>query len=111
MYNSLIESKSKSAKILDDIFFEMVRQTNIDLFIEAGAFDGQTSLTVNSLKDCRIVALEANPYNFNQFKSNFLNTKIEYLNLAAGNEDKILTFFIQTEINGKEVTTVKKIIR
>lgn len=108
MYNSLINSKSKSANLLDNIFFEMIAQSNINCFIEAGAYDGQTSSKINNIKNCEVFAFEANPYNFNNFKSNFLNTNINYLNFAVSDEEKELTFFIQTTVDGQLVPNIKK---
>lgn len=108
MYNSLINSKSKSANLLDKIFFEMIEQSNINCFIEAGAFDAQTSLKVNNIKNCEVFAFEANPYNFNNFKSNFLNTDINYLNFAVSDKEEELIFFVQTTVDGHQVSSIKK---
>ena len=109
-YDDVVNGTSqKSVKLLDDIFLKLVTEIfPCDTFIEAGAFDGQTSRTIQLvLPAANIYAFEANPYNYNEFKSLFNNTSINYMNVALSNQDGTATFKIHIKANGADITKIK----
>jgi len=109
MYDSLKNmSPSESAKNLDRYFFKLLEEINIDCFIEAGAYNGETSLKVRDMSNCDIYSFEANPFNFNNFKNNFLEKNIQYYNLAVSNVDQPINILIQKEIDGVNIDPIKK---
>lgn len=93
-YDDFVDGTSqKSIRTLDDIFFRLVTEVApCDYFIEAGAFQGETSISVqNALPNASVFAFEANPYNYEQFKHLFDNSTAKYINLAvSGTNDSVL---------------------
>jgi FkbM family methyltransferase len=103
------KTQEESSKILDEIFIEIVTKiSTCTVFVEAGAFQGDTSLYIQSvLPNCKVFAFEANTYNFVRFSPNFQNSKVLYVNKALSDKDGIITFKIQKEINGNPVTQIR----
>jgi len=74
----------ESAKIFDQIFLSLLTDHCLcDVFIEAGAFDAQTSTTIKSKNtNCRVFAFEANIDNYNHFKKNLKDINYEFLAIS-----------------------------
>ena len=95
--------REKSAKALRELFFGLTRTLSPDLFIEAGAMKAESSLRVKKLcPDARIMAFEANPYNFEKYSKEFDYSAqgIEYIHYALSNSPGLLTFNIIKSIDG-----------
>lgn len=80
-------------------------------FVEFGAFDATFSKRVrNMFPSSKVVAFEANPYNYQKFSSefDFAQAQIEYKNLAVSDQDNAsLSFQIQRTRSGSETSQVK----
>jgi FkbM family methyltransferase len=109
-YDDIINKTSqKSVLLLDTIFYKLITEVSpCDIFIEAGAFNGQTSRLVHQiLPNTKVYAFEANTYNYNEFKSLFDNTTINYLNIAISNQTGEITFKIHTKIGEFNIPKIK----
>jgi FkbM family methyltransferase len=109
-YDDFADNMSKkSVHVLDEIFFKLVTEiAPCDYFIEAGAWDGDTSRKVQNIRPtASVYAFEANPYNYNQFKPLFDNTTVNYLPMAVSNHNGQVTFKIHTDVNGIGLPQVK----
>lgn len=96
-----------SASYLDQLFFKLsIEGFPSNYFIEAGAFDADTSLTIkNALPFCKIFAFEANPYNYNHFKENLVS--INYNNLAISNKSGMVDFNVMLEKKSQKVDLIR----
>lgn len=82
--------RKSTNKILTESFLKLIEKTSCDAFIELGAFDGSMSLKVENLGIHNIVAFEANPYTYDKFKNNFVDSSVKYINLGiSGKEDTL----------------------
>tara|TARA_A100001201_G_C4015237_1_gene178870 strand:+ start:47 stop:739 length:693 start_codon:yes stop_codon:yes gene_type:complete len=80
---------------LNDRFFTLIDELNPDLFIEAGANNGETSIRVsNQFPSCDIVAYEANEFIYNQSAHLFYNSPVKYLNVALSDKVGKSKFYI-----------------
>lgn len=68
--------------LLVTTFFNLIRNTKIDFFVEIGAFDGSVSRQAESLGISNCLAFEANPFTHSKFKSDFSDSQVKYLNLG-----------------------------
>lgn len=98
-----------SADDLAHFFFQIVRVSQPELFIEAGAKDARTSIRARRyLENARIVAFEANPHNYARFRKNkeLEQGKIDYLNYALAEKTGTLTFRIKKERDGEKLNPI-----
>ena len=113
LYQSIVDENKKNPKLsvdrLNDIFLKIVEDLQPTHFIEAGAFEGDTSIKVKRLvPKCSVYAFEANPYNYKNFKPKFDNTDINYLHLAVSNQVGSVTFKVQKEYtNGDPISQIR----
>ena len=101
------DGRKQSAHALVDLFFGIVRILQPHSFIEAGAKTGETSLRARSLcPDARVVAFEANPYNYSRYAEQFRHDEksVEYVHSALAAEPGQITFNIISKRDGVEVT-------
>ena len=91
-------------------FLTLVKKTKPDYFLEVGAFEASASIYISThLSNTQCIAYEANPFNYNYFKKQFLRyNNLEYTNLAISNYDGKVSFFIQDKRNKKKFKPVKK---
>jgi FkbM family methyltransferase len=85
----------RSVADLERFFFRLVGVLDPDLFVEAGAKDATSSRRARAhAPNARIVAFEANPLNYDQYKGNPKNKslKVEYVHKALSSEEGTLTF-------------------
>jgi len=74
---------------------------------EVGAFEAQFSKTIKEfLPQTRVVAFEANPYNYAEWKSREKTAAIEYLHLAISDHIGESDFFVQRRSHGEPVEAV-----
>ncbi|MEJ0013493.1 MAG: FkbM family methyltransferase [Bauldia sp.] len=67
-WRSKVRPGAASAAALRETFIGLQRETQPDLFVEVGAYDAATSVQMRrSLPRSRIVAFEANPFNYKRF--------------------------------------------
>jgi len=86
---------------LNDRFFALIDELNPDLFIEAGANNGETSIRVqNEFPSCDVVAYEANQFIYNQSVHLFDNNPVKYLNVALSDKVGKSKFFIAKGSDG-----------
>lgn len=103
------DGRQQSTKALVELFFGIVRITQPKLFIEAGAKEATASTRAGKLlPDARIVAFEANPYNFAHFSKDpkFTKARVEYTHQALTNKDGSVTFNIRKTVNGEAVDPI-----
>jgi FkbM family methyltransferase len=109
-YDDFVGIKSKKSVVnLNEVFFKLITEVSpCDLFIEAGAFDGTTSLLVQkAMPRAQVYAFEANPYNYAKFKSSFENNAVNYMHLAVSNQTGNTTFKVQKEREGVSIPQIK----
>lgn len=104
------QGRARSAAVLRKLFFGLVKDIQPRVFVEAGANDGQTSVDIRQMfatmpeltGPSRVVAFEANPYNFKHYgdKRDFASQGVEYLNLAVTNVPGPVTFQVRTSVGG-----------
>jgi FkbM family methyltransferase len=109
-YDDFVDGTSqKSVATLDKIFTQLVTEVvPCDCFVEAGAYQGDTSRLVESiLPNAKIYAFEANPYNYEQFKPLFESSAVNYVHLAVSDKNDTVTFKVQKNNNGIDLPPVK----
>jgi len=100
--------KTLDVNELDQKFYSLISDTKPDLFLEIGSFNAQTSCKVKKLvPECRVIAYEANPYNYDMFKDT-LPSNIEFNNLAISDYVGKTTFYVQLTNNGRIMPKTKK---
>lgn len=94
--------RRRSCENLSELFFQISRVVEPDVFIEAGAKDASSSVFASRLlPHARVVAFEANPYTFERFKKRVSKAdRVEYLNLALSNTPGEVTFKVNIEADG-----------
>lgn len=98
-----------SVKDLDNRFYNLILEKDINVFLELGAFNAETSVKVKSIKsECEVIAFEANPYNYNMFSETLSHSGVDYRNLAISNYKGISDFFVQIASRGKIIPKTKK---
>jgi hypothetical protein len=69
-YSNMWEGRANSAKLVADYFHKLVDLVGPALFVEAGAYGADASHRVRrDHPECRVVAFEANPFNYEQFSA------------------------------------------
>jgi FkbM family methyltransferase len=90
-------NRARSAEQLRRKFFILQSELKPDIFVEAGAYDGITSIEMRDvLPDATIVAFEAHPTNFEHFSSllDHRSARVCYLNCALAECDREVTFHV-----------------
>lgn len=100
---------AKSVELLDEVFMELVTKSDpCARFIEAGAFNGETSrLVQRCLPNTNVYAFEANPYNYQHFKPLFADSNANYIHLALANHNNEVEFKVHTDIQGTTMPKIK----
>lgn len=108
---SNVEDRRYSHAALVDFFYDLQSFIRPKTFIEFGAFDAGFSRKVRTLHPhSKVIAFEANPYNFKHFTSsfNFEENNIEYNHLAISDKDHgSISFQIQRKRSGVEASPIK----
>lgn len=105
------EDRARSALQLRKLFLGLIRALQPEILIEIGAYDAQTSIDARSLiKNSRIAAFEANPFNFETFKANeqLKLCEVEYVNKAVSDYVGSTTFRLQKEKGSGTVDAVSE---
>lgn len=86
----------RTGEITRNFFWEIVKELDIDVFVECGANDASVSRQfLESFPERRALAIEANPRVFEYYRE--VNEKIstlEYLNLGVSDKQGTLDFYI-----------------
>lgn len=101
------EERLRSNKDLDRLFHSLMLVFKPDLFVECGAYFAETSLRVKErLPDTRVVAFEANPYNFEMCsnKIDYAAAGVEYLHMALSSTEGSSLFSIQVARGGEPMS-------
>lgn len=94
---------------LDRLFNKKIKELKPDLFIEAGAWNGQQSIKVKGLvPSCDVNAYEANTYVYDSFLNTFEGSLAKYHNIALSDEQGKAKFKVQLTHRNKIVPKTKK---
>jgi FkbM family methyltransferase len=91
------QSRRRSRSALDALFRDLVSIVEPALFVEAGAFEAETSLLVaGAVPGCRVIAFEANPYVHQKMSAStdYAAHRVEYRNQALSGEPGEVPFLI-----------------
>ncbi|NLT55588.1 MAG: FkbM family methyltransferase [Actinomycetales bacterium] len=93
----------RSAHDLVELFFTLAKILQVDLFIEAGAKEADSSRRARrTLKPERVVAFEANPFTYKRFaRVNADATGVEYEHLALSDEPGTVTLNVRRAADGR----------
>ncbi|MCB1380043.1 MAG: FkbM family methyltransferase [Gammaproteobacteria bacterium] len=100
------DDRWRSSADLGQLFEALIDKLKPDIFVEAGAFDGKTSLNMKRRHPAiRAVAFEANPHNHAHFEAELKHGRagVEYLNLAVSNATGQTSFKVLKHLHGKEL--------
>lgn len=105
------EGRLYSHKALTDLFYDIQGFVRPKTFLEFGAFDAHFSRTIRHLHPfSRVIAFEANPYNYKHFTSehDFAGINVEYHHLAVSDADHgTISFQVQRKRSGQDASPVK----
>lgn len=108
VFSDITKNREQTAELLFDFFQKLIIKTKPKYFFEIGAFDAKFSReTKVKLPECNFCAFEANPYNFNLFRSMVERDGVNYIHSAIGNFTGKVKFHLQKSINGKTVEMVR----
>ncbi len=83
---------------LEVFFFELCMNFEITQFIECGAYDAHASKHIKKLiPDAHVIAFEANPFVYKNFKNEIKSCGIHYLNSAISNKLGTTDLVIKTK--------------
>lgn len=108
-YSNMFEGRSNSAALVANYFHELVALISPGLFVEAGAYRADAARRVRAdHPDCRVVAFEANPYNYRRYveELDFAGLGVEFLNLAVTEASGPVTFHLRTRQEGEDLRPV-----
>ncbi len=97
------ETVQRAEHHLDELFFDLLRGSIPDLFLEVGAHDGQRAVRAKAeMPICRSIALEANPRIYERYSTafDFAASGVTYRNLAAAGVIGEVEFHAQREQEG-----------
>lgn len=101
--------RADSSAYLDRLFHRVLALSAPTLLVEAGAYKAETSRRVRlDHPECRVVALEANPYNHTLMQSEhrFAELGVDYRNVAVDREPGHATFHLRRRVAGKEMREI-----
>jgi FkbM family methyltransferase len=94
---------------VEQFFRYLCKQVRPTLVLELGAHEGKFSIWAKrELPDARCLALEANPYVYEEHREQLARAGVEYRHLAAGPETGTVTIHIPTGVNGRELTRTSR---
>jgi FkbM family methyltransferase len=95
--------RKRSARELARLFFRLFRVVEPDLFVEAGANDGQASRRALRYFDRpRVVAFEANPHTYERYRAdNPPASGVEFLHLALSDQPGEVSFNVRKTARGE----------
>lgn len=97
----------RSVQDLEVLFLRICRELQPDLFVEAGAKDAETSRRARKYVNGRIVAFEANPFTYENFRSkDNLSRNVEYLHRALSDRDGDVSFNVRV-VDGRNAADGK----
>jgi len=108
-YSNMDDGRARSAGYVSEWFFELTDLLAPQLFVEAGAYRADASRRIRQRHDdCRIVAFEANPYNYRQYvdELDFASSRIDYLHLAVTDRPGPVTFNLRVKQDGEVLRKV-----
>jgi FkbM family methyltransferase len=94
------QARRQSVRNLRWRFIRLQKSIRPDTFIEAGAFDARISLAVRRrLPKARIVAFEANPFNFKAFSATGIHARknVEYIHSAVSSASGTAVFKVLSD--------------
>lgn len=97
----------RSHKDLERLFYSLMQVFKPEVFIECGAFFAEASRKVkHDFPNTRVVAFEANPYNYKMCREriDFDKAGVEYVHSALASERGEVTFKVQATRDGKDLT-------
>lgn len=103
-----VEARSRSAFMLDALFYDLMVLLKPSLFVEAGAFEAHASMHVAALlPECQVVAFEANPYVYNGFSESkdYSAARVDYRHQAlvdSTGSNRVSFFVITSSSSGHD---------
>jgi FkbM family methyltransferase len=100
------DERLRSHKDLERLFHSLMLVLKPDVFIECGAFFAEASRKVkHAFPKTRVVAFEANPYNYEKCRQrvDYDKAGIEYIHSALSSERGEVTFKVQATRDGKDL--------
>lgn len=98
---------SNSINVLSHYYYELQKVINPDCFFEVGAFEANFSREMRRrFPNAEVWAFEANPFNYEHYKSSIKD--INYLNLAISNTNETIRFYLQDK-NLKDNSEIEKV--
>lgn len=70
--------QAATGMLMEDLFFNLSSKLEVDQIIECGAHDAATSKRFSSREGTRALALEANPFVYEKYREEFVNSRIDY---------------------------------
>ncbi|MFJ4923709.1 FkbM family methyltransferase [Streptomyces sp. NPDC088725] len=92
-----VSVRHRSTHLLNALFHDLVCLAEPALFVEAGAFEAETSVRVAAaVPGCRVVAFEANPYVYERFSAStdYTGQRVEYRHQALSREPGEVPIFL-----------------
>jgi FkbM family methyltransferase len=108
-FSNMHQGRPNSAAFVANYFHELVSKVGPGLFVEAGAYRADASRRVRAdHPDCRVVAFEANPYNYQRYvdELDFAGLGVDYVNLAVTEANGPVTFHLRTRQDGADLRKV-----
>lgn len=108
-FSNMFNGRANSAAYVADYFHQLMGMSEPALFVEVGAYRADASRRLREANPtCRIVAMEANPYNHAKYSAElpFAQLAIESLNVAATDRTGPVTFHLRTRSHGDELRRV-----
>lgn len=99
--------RKASANWLTALFSSLLTKVRPEIFFEVGAFSAEFSRTMApKLPDCRFLAFEANPYNFEEFREDALEAGIDYRHMAVGDHVGDTILRVPRNVGTKELPSI-----
>ncbi len=108
-YSNEGRGRADSSAYLDRLFHRLLALSEPTLLVEAGAYRAETSCRVRrDHPDCRVVALEANPYNYAAMRAEhpYEELGVDYRNVAVDREPGTTTFHLRRRVAGEEMRAI-----
>jgi len=86
---------SNTSKNLDNLFFNLLEELNINFLIECGAYEASASIEAIK-RGCKALAIEANPNTFKEITPKS-NDKLTSINIGLSDKEEYLNFYFPKE--------------
>lgn len=96
--------REHSVAALTEFFFDLVRDAEVQQFVEVGAKDAHASVRAAALPGIEtVIAFEANPYTYRRFAAALEEAGVDYRHLAVGDHSGTVTFLVRRRDDGSPI--------